>query len=298
VLPVWDVRFEDGLDVYVDPRVDRMVTMADGTRRILLFAFQNVHTLAFLNGVEPLRKLLIGVLIAMTTATAIFGIVMSFSAKGKKLRAVHRVVGMIGGPLLLCFAGSGLFHLLTSRPPVDTQAGLFSVADLQAPRLIGLVQSIGATAAPDGHAIWRAAASGPALYFNAKGVVLPLNDADRARQIAEADPDATATIVTQFSAEYSFANKRLPVWRVARPDGIVFADVQEGLIAANAPGALEAADAWSFNTIHKWRFLDPIGKLKRDLLMMLAVLLIASTAIMGLMLKRKPQLRIIKEKQI
>lgn len=289
VLPVWDVKFADGLDVYVDPRADRMVTMADGTRRLLLFVFQNVHTLTFLSGVEPIRKFLIAALIAMTIATALFGIVMSVNAKGRKIRAAHRIVGLIGGPLLLCFAGSGLFHLLAARPAASTEAAPFFVAGLEAPRLAGLVQSVGATGTPDGHAIWRAASSGQAAYFNADGRFVPLDDPSRAREIAGADANALTHIVTQFSAEYSFANKRLPVWRVARENGAVFADVQEGLIAADAPRALEAADGWSFNIIHKWRFLDPIGKLNRDLLMMLAVLLIATTAMMGLMLKRKPQ---------
>ena len=287
ILPIWDVRFDDGLAVYVDPRTGRLVTMADPLRRGLLFAFQNVHTLQFLSGAEPLRKTLIVLLIAATMATALFGLIMSLSAKGRNIRAAHRLIGLVASPLLFMFAGSGLFHVLTSTPAASSEPASFSIAGLAAPRLVGAIQTLSATADRDGRAIWRAQATGQALYFSHDGRIAALDDAGRARQLALADPDADALPITHFTAEYGFANKRLPVWRVEAPSGVRFADVEEGLIAATAPSGLQATESWAFNTIHKWRFAEPLGKLTRDLLMMLAVLLIAATALIGLTLTKK-----------
>lgn len=56
----------------------------------------------------------------------------------------------------------------------------------------------------------------------------------------------------EFTNEYGFADKRLPVLRVAGPDGPVFVDLIDGVVAAQPTGALARAEARSFDTIHKW----------------------------------------------
>ncbi|OZB17464.1 MAG: hypothetical protein B7X53_06230 [Hyphomonas sp. 34-62-18] len=71
--------------------------------------------------------------------------------------------------------------------------------------------------------------------------------------------------------------------RVESADGPVFVEVREGLIAA-APreSALRKAEGWSFDVLHKWEFLRPIGTRNRDYLLMTAVGMIFLTAALGL----------------
>ncbi|MGC5198930.1 hypothetical protein, partial [Aphanothece microscopica] len=89
-----------------------------------------------------------------------------------------------------------------------------------------------------------------------------------------------------------FINKRLPVWRVETASGPVFADVREGLVAASgAASPLARMEDWTFDTLHKWHFLDPLGRRNRDYGTMAATLLILATAGFGLALaarRRRP----------
>jgi len=70
-------------------------------------------------------------------------------------------------------------------------------------------------------------------------------------------PIVSTQEITRFGGEYSFFNKRLPVWRVQ------FADAQQTrLYVEPATGALaarmdasDAREGWSFMTLHKWQFM-------------------------------------------
>jgi hypothetical protein len=291
ILPIWEVRFAtpDGLSLYVDPGADRLVTTSNTLRRTLLLVFQNVHALRFLEAWPLARQAIITVLIGTLLATTLFGIVLSFSAKGKAMRRVHRWLAFAAAPFVLTFASSGLFHLLAAERAAPITPAAFSAADLSAtPRLFGApVANLIATANSEGGAIWRAAAQdGAGLYFGADGALLALTDAERARNIARLGTEADVAQINAFSAEYGFVNKRLPVTRVAAGGRVVFVDVSEGVIAARAPSPLGRFEAWVFDTIHKWSFADPIGKRNRDMLMMLAAATIIAAAGAGLALRR------------
>jgi hypothetical protein len=119
------------------------------------------------------------------------------------------------------------------------------------------------------------------------------NDADRARALAGAPFDAPASLITRFGDDYGFINKRLPVWRVETPRGSVFADVREGLIAARARATwLTSFESWTFDTLHKWAFLNPLGRRNRDYATMIVTAIIIVTSTLGLALawrRRSPR---------
>ncbi len=293
ILPIWEVRFDtpDGLTLYVDPKADRLTTVTNAQRRVLLAVFQNVHTLKFLEPVEAVRIAAILALVGSVLATTLVGMAMLLRGKGRGLRGVHRAVAWIAAPLVIGFTGSGLFHLVLtsgfSTPPLP-KAEAFAVADLVAlPRLAGVgPRDLVATRGADGRAVWRVAGEGDALYFDGAGKVLALDDAGRARAIAGADGAIRA--VKRFDAAYGFVNKRLPVIGVGEGAGAVFVDVREGLVAGRAAPGIAGVEGWTFDVLHKWEpVADWIGRRNRDYLTMLAVALIALTALFGLALLQR-----------
>jgi hypothetical protein len=291
ILPVWEVRLaeRDGLTVYVDPASDRLVTVSNTTRRTLLLLFQAVHTLSFLEPVEPLRVALVLLLVGTVAATTLVGMGLLLRSKGRGLRAWHRAIAWVAAPLSLGFTGSGLFHLVVNSSllaPPQPRVETFSVADLSAlPRMeTGGDIDLVATRGHDGRALWRLAIEDAGLYFDAEGSVLSLDDAARARQIAGAD--GPVRTVTRFDSAYGFINRRLPVIGVGEGLGHTFVDLREGLVAGRASPGIVGVEGWTFDTIHKW---DPvaelIGRRPRDYLTMIAVALIALTALLGLFLQ-------------
>jgi hypothetical protein len=285
LLPVWRVAFEtpEDLAVYVDTGADRLAAVTDGRRRALLFVFQNVHTLKFLSFAEPLRVAVLAGLILTMIATSLIGAALLLKAKGRGLRKAHTLAAWAALPFILTFMLSGMFHLFVTMGPGQAlpPPGVFSLAGLEAPRPgPGSLYGLTATAGPDGKPLWRIETGGGIAY---QGEAAGYTDADRARAIAGARPEAAVSLVARFGREYSFANKRLPVMRVESADGPVFVEVREGLIAA-APreSALQKAEGWSFDVLHKWEFLRPIGTRNRDYLLMTAVGMIFLTAALGL----------------
>jgi hypothetical protein len=124
-------------------------------------------------------------------------------------------------------------------------------------------------------------------YF---GVGPPDTDEARARVIAQAPLDSDVALVTRFGDGYGFINKRLPVWRVDAPNGPVFVDIREGLIAA-APQEtwLTRLEGWTFDNLHKWEFLNPLGRRNRDYATMTATAIVVFTSLIGvaLLLRRR-----------
>ncbi|MFN3587384.1 MAG: hypothetical protein ACK4UT_07760, partial [Moraxellaceae bacterium] len=129
-------------------------------------------------------------------------------------------------------------------------------------------------------------------YFNAEGEWLAEGPEQHARLLATAHtglpPEQIASVekITRFEGEYGFINKRLPVYRVGydRPDRLaVFVETVSGVTAAEVRNA-QRVEGWSFAYLHKWTFLDALGKNLRDALVGLMALLIVVTVLLGLRL--------------
>ena len=69
-------------------------------------------------------------------------------------------------------------------------------------------------------------------------------------------------LVTRFSHEYDFRNKRLPVWRIdygAPVNATLFVDTATGVLADRTEN-WQKPERYIFSFIHKWNFLFPIGR--------------------------------------
>jgi hypothetical protein len=133
---------------------------------------------------------------------------------------------------------------------------------------------------------------GPAIYLDAaNGEVVSSGDKDLARAIARrftGAPDSAVTgveLVTRFSHEYDFRNKRLPVWRVdygAPVKASLFVDTGAGVLVDRVADG-EKPERLVFSFIHKWNFLFPIGRLAQNVLVgVFAIALIGFMAVLGL----------------
>ena len=142
---------------------------------------------------------------------------------------------------------------------------------------------------------------GPAIYLDAAtGAVEASGDKDLARAIARrftGAPDSAVTrveLVTRFSHEYDFRNKRLPVWRVdyAEPvNASLFVDTGAGVLVDRVADG-EKPERLVFSFIHKWNFLFPVGRLAQNVLVgVFAIGLIGFMAVLGLRMDLVRRLR-------
>jgi hypothetical protein len=283
LLPVWEVRFAtpDGLTLYVDTGLDRLAAVTNDQRRVLLSGFQNIHTLKFLESIEPLRLALIFVLIGSVMATTALGATMLWRSRGRGLRRAHTIAAWVALPLVAMFTLSGTLHLFVTSSlwaEPTPRAAPFGVAQL--PPIPGaepgiVVNDLTAAGGP----LWRRQIEETGYYF---GTYAPDTDEDRARALGGAPTEASVSIVTRFGDGYGFINKRLPVWRVDAPSGPVFVDVREGLIAARPSETwLTRLEGWTFDNLHKWEFLNPLGRRNRDYATMAATAVLIAVSLLG-----------------
>ena len=90
--------------------------------------------------------------------------------------------------------------------------------------------------------------------------------------------------IDQFNAEYGFVNKRLPVFRVVFPmainESIYIENSTQTLVAiVDSVDRLEGA---LFSNLHKWHFLDFLGRGLRDFILSIFALLVSAVFMLGM----------------
>jgi hypothetical protein len=217
-------------------------------------------------------------------------------AKGRDVASVALVEGAEGQPLYrIGLAPKGPMgggeH---DHGPAKTQQGHGMAGHDHA----AMVAAQGAATVPTTDAEIREARfagikpDGPAIYLNAAtGAVVETGDRDLARAIARrftGAPDSAVTgmeLVTRFSHEYDFRNKRLPVWRVdygAPVNASLFVDTGAGVLVDRVADG-DKPERLVFSFIHKWNFLFPVGRLGQNVIVgIFAIALIGFSAVLGL----------------
>lgn len=96
LLPVWQVNFEreDNLSVFVDIRQDRLGTITDDTRHLLMTLFHFMHVWAFIDQENPFRTaLFIGMMLISTfvgvSGLYLFAVLPLKKRKNAQLKKVH-----------------------------------------------------------------------------------------------------------------------------------------------------------------------------------------------------------------
>ena len=304
LLPVWAVAFdgEAGVRVYVDTGGDRLGTMSSASKRYWQGLFQTLHTLSFIE-VPYLRPAAIGLMVGVLFATAALGSTLLFRRGGSQpgLRFHRRLAYVALLPALL-FPATGLFKLVVgqlSYAPLPTPPQIAASSLTSLPFAAGDGALLEAVAVPlRGSApVWRVAAAqdeATAIHLrSADGAAIDGDDGALAQRIAAAVFDKPVaeplTELRRFDRDYGFANKRLPVWKAAGPDGRDwYFETRSGLVAAQI-GGLPQLQAQVFDLLHKGQLFNRLGLSlgQRDLLMSALAASLVLTALLGLLLRER-----------
>ncbi len=317
-LPVYRVRLTrpDSVDVYVDIIGERLATHNDSVRRVLLWVFRNFHTWSFLGEREnPLRVSIIVLFSLFTLTVAATGVYLFIGMKGgkkgaakKRNRALqwHRWLGITFSLFLLGFSFSALLVAFPKyRPDSDNR----KIVNLQIPvseledSLLEVLQqepnslhNLSIVEMNDGryYQVHSRNEQGNSVvhYRNVSdGSLLQDGDLQYARYLFEKisgyprDSLTEEERVTRFREDYPFIMKRLPVYKMvssAAPAGSAwYIDTGNGYLAAHKT-ALGTASGLGFIFLHKFHFLDPLGKNTRDVLLIGVTLLLLLVSVLGI----------------
>jgi len=318
LLPVWKVSLNrpDGMDVYIETGQSRMGTFNNNTRKWMLCLFEQLHTWDFLakaagDTVRNVFLLCIVVVMfcSLVTGLTIYGLFWKkFKAAAKNRRTgnkidkrflhrYHRQIGLYVSFVMLTFFTSAGFHLFVklrnnaSEKPQFAQ--LFNRADiklfnLQLPVPDSTIKKIG-LAKIDNKAYYQVSTTRKKiLYFDAVDGT-ELKDGDQVfatylsnyyRQ-APVKGKVTVTQIRQFTNEYGFINKRLPVQQVSYPGGENWYIETTTAKLATKVGGLDRTEGFSFIFLHKFFYMSWAGKDVRDIVSITAALGVLVVSVLG-----------------
>ncbi|MCL2915237.1 PepSY domain-containing protein [Shewanella corallii] len=332
ILPVYRIAKSSGTIFYIDTHGSRISTLSTPTRESLSFWFRTLHNLSFIGEMHsPVRLVVLGVMISGILLLALTGLLLYSglwrrlsSGRGKpSISQFHRVSGMIICLSLLGFATSGL-HTLVSKQSRDEHFGIspgneLSVSELDFDPLqtmlslqadnFNLVQWDGQLWLQFWRYMEQASTPKPG-----QDKVLTLGywrpeqaqrtDADYAAflgysKLGVARSPSSQKTVTHFGGSYPFILKRLPVQQMAYGDSgqLVAIETHTGYVAQLADQA-DKYRSIHFSALHKYHFLNDLGKVPRDLFITLIILTILGTASLGLVLYFKRSYRRVRRRDL
>lgn len=311
LLPVWKIAFDrpDGMDVYVETAQSRMGTFNNNTRKFMLAVFEQLHTWQFLKAIggEQFRIVVLLVIVSIMFLSLLTGLTV-YGFFWKKFKAIkqnrmadkrpdtrfvhrfHRQLGLIVSFVLFTFIISGAFHLIVKLDNINPQGMVYSQVidtedliyqNLQLP--VDSIKTIGLIKCTDSIYYQVSDLKKNVSYFNtASGKQLTNGDAIYATYLSSfyraGEPPVTVkgksitTQVRQFDNEYGFINKRLPVQKIAFPNGENwYIETTTSTLATKVAG-IDRAEGFSFIFLHKYFGMSWAGKNIRDIVSMLAAL--------------------------
>lgn len=248
-----------------------------------------------------------------------------------KARRNHRYTAIVASLFTLMFTFSGCYHAfsklsLKEKIVVSVQHSFAAAAaDLDLGRLhqmvkrpicnIGLVQF-------GGKAYWQvylqsgrksskshdlmkdmSADAGTVIYIDAANyAMLPHGDELYAKSLASQlsgtglSQIVSTALVTKFTDEYNFTDKRLPVWKISYPFNHrerLYVETATGVLAKNTNDA-ELYEGYSFALFHKHHYMDFGGKTTRDISTLVGAALQIMMVVIGLVFYFKWRKRKVK----
>lgn len=319
LLPVWKVSFNraDSMDVYVETAQSRMGTFNNNTRKNLLWVFEQFHTWHFLRAIggEQFRVVVLLVLVSAMLFTLISGLVVyglywkSFKNVQQKrkqngvddkrfIHRYHRQIGLIVSFVMLMFVVSGAFHLYIKLQNSVAKKQPFAqlikreqlgVSNLQLPIADSLIKRV-SLADFNRKTYYQITNNKRRIqYFETTtGQELAGGDEHYAAFLSnyyngtKTAPDSIIRI-GQFTNDYGFINKRLPVQKLSYPGRDVYIETTSAKLATKVDG-LDRAEGLSFIFLHKFFWMTWAGKDIRDIVSMLfagGILIVALLGFIG-----------------
>jgi len=127
LLPVYKVDFSNGTSTYVFTETNSLASVTNGFKNTLKAVFIQLHTFAWLEGLEYGRLVIVGLLMLTLVAMALTGLGLVFAMRNRKIkpssRRYHRYLAYLLWLPLLGWSASGFYHLLYSSQ-ADSVSGL------------------------------------------------------------------------------------------------------------------------------------------------------------------------------
>jgi hypothetical protein len=301
LLPVYKVSFNraDRIRLYVETGQDRFSFAMDDKRAAFDKVFTLFHTLGWLDFMGKSKHIVAMALTLLAFITTLMGIYIFIITKTKipngntvmKARRNHRWTSILISVFTLMFTFSGAFHAFTKiMPEKEVYASKQAfVAENVLPDLGRLQQAVGREIAnislvkksndmywqvfPYSEETMSQAKMPPPLYVHATTyAVLPDGDRQYAQSLAglysgrAGGEIKNTSLVTKFTDEYGFVNKRLPVWKIGYAN-----DNEERFYIETSTGKLAARidnndmlEGYSFALLHKHEFMAWAGKPVKD----------------------------------
>lgn len=322
LLPVWRVEFErdDGMIAFVDTEGQRLAALSDQTKRTLMRVFVMLHTWVWAS--EPVKQVGMSVMLGLTLVTMLAGFAIyihrwranTLRPNQPRLRRFHRQLGLIAGVAGVCIALSGLIHLWFSRTPpaVPAPAALTQIPQLHvlpagvtaltavnvAGQVLWLVQGAAKPMPAGGehahHAPAQVKPNPLPTYLNHHGQAVEdaahLHAATLLHSMGQGStPIESIELISKFGGEYGFFQKRLPVYRINLAN-----DAQSSWYIEPATRQFSSLverrdrlEGYSFAYLHKWHWLDGLGKTTRDIVLASFAAANVLLAVLGLLLWRR-----------
>lgn len=311
----------DGMDVYVETGQSRMGTFNNNTRKAFLWTFEQFHTWQFLAdiGGDTFRNVVLLIIMAAMLFALLSGITVYglFWKKFKSIRQnqkvkgtddrrfvhrFHRQLGLIVSFVMFTFVVSGVFHLAVKLH--NTEHGItnygavierneLGISNLQLPLADSLISHIGLVSFADSSYYQVTDTKKQIRYFNSiSGKELNNGDEQYARFLSayyhgnKHDTQKNygrikVQPIKQFTEEYGFINKRLPVQQVNYPGNQNwYIETTTSKLATKVAG-IDRIEGFSFIFLHKYFGMTWAGKNVRDMVSMLAALGVLVVSIFG-----------------
>ena len=282
ILPVYEVAFqrEDGIQLYIDTKTDRLVIASDVKKRWFTSFFAVTHTWSVLNGLGKTKSVLLGTFSALCFLSSIFGFAVYNVMKGKKKSTAggkrwHQVLGNIFLLTTLLYSFSGAWHAFAKVPAKpnlqavekfntssnETYLNFKMLFSHLAPKEKLLNISI---VKMNGETYWQLLIEKEKAvskkYIHTKtNTILTHGDAKYAAALAsriKGGQIVATKPVTAFNHRYSMMNKRLPVMETRfANDESVFVETATGEIAAIIKPSDEA-ERFSFSNLHMHHYWE------------------------------------------
>lgn len=317
LLPVWKVSFNrpDGMDIYVETGQSRMGTFNNQLRKALLMVFEQLHTWDFLAAIagDTVRNAVLLCIVSILFLSMLSGLIIyglfwkrfkEITQKNKTkgtadkrfMHRYHRQMGLCVSFLMLLFFVSAGFHLavklhndqpekapfsqLISRDEIKTDNLHLPIAD-SLTRKQGLAKF-------NGKVYYQLMTVKKEMVYvdAATGETLANGDARYAQSLADyyrgqSSEKPNISQVKQFTEEYGFINKRLPVEMVSYPgNDNWYIETSTAKLAAHIAG-IDRIEGFSFIFLHKFFWMTWAGKDIRDLVSMLSALSVLAVALLG-----------------
>lgn len=315
LLPVWKINFNNSakMDVYVHTASSRLGTYNDTYRKWHIRIFNWFHNWGFIPGPEIVRVILVGITSALIFLIAVLGLSIygfnwnkfkksNATTVQLKKRKMHRRTGIIFSVFMLTFSFSGSYHVWMKLTPDDRSdffdSASIAVSDIQKPEILNTRKNLvnfsmhRINNQPYIRTVSKFDNRTAVKYINAMTEeVLEQGDSIYSNQLAVRfsglEKTKAITPIYKFKGEYGFVNKRLPVQKVdlvSDNNTSIYIEVKTGKLAARVNDT-DRAEGYSFAILHKFHFLDGLGKSNRDLFAAFGALTLLITAYFGWRIK-------------